>query len=86
MVTGTNVTQPPIPQFLTGRMHSQPNHRRRESTHNTLVDATMQEPEPDNSEATRDPKNRIADVMVNLQNKSKSLTVRQTRDICQEES
>ena len=45
MVTGATDTQRQIPEFLTGRIHSNPNLERQESTHNVSLDTTL--PAPD---------------------------------------
>ena len=76
MVTGANELQHPIPEFLTGRIHSQPNLQRHESTHDTFLDTTLPIAEPAPAEQPQDPINRLADVLVNLQNKPHSLTIR----------
>ena len=44
MVTGVNDTQRPIPEFLTGRIHSHPNLVRQESPHNVSMDTTPPTP------------------------------------------
>ena len=41
MVTGANDPQQPIPEFLRGRIHSQPNLQRNESAHDTTMDTTL---------------------------------------------
>ena len=76
MVTGANELQHPIPEFLTGRIHSQPNLQRQESTHDTTMDTTLPLAEPVPAEQPQDPINRLADVLVNLQNKPHSMTIR----------
>ena len=45
MVTGVNDTQRPIPEFLTGRIHSDPNLEVQESVHNVSRDTTPPTPE-----------------------------------------
>ena len=45
MVTGVNDTQRPIPEFLTGRIHSHPNLERQETPHNVSLDTTPPTPE-----------------------------------------
>ena len=77
MVTGATDTQRQIPEFLTGRIHSHPNCERQESTHNVCLDTTLSVPEPEVPETPQDPLNRLADVLVNLQTKPQSLTIRQ---------
>ena len=77
MVTGAFEPQTSVPEFLTGRTHSQPILSRQESVNNVDLDTTL--PVPDNTPATaQDPINRLADVLVNLQNKpqNQSLTIR----------
>ena len=76
MVTGANELQHPIPEFLTGRIHSQPNLQRQEPTHDTTMDTTLPLAEPVPAEQPQDPINRLADVLVNLQNKPHSMTIR----------
>ena len=52
MVTGVNDTQRPIPEFLTGRIHSHPNLERQESPYNVSMDTTPPTPKtamPENS-------------------------------------
>ena len=76
MVTGATDTQPQIPEFLTGRIHSIPNLERQHSTHNISLDTTLPAPAPEALEPPQDPFNRLADVLVNLQNKPQSMTIR----------
>ena len=76
MVTGANETQQPIPEFLTGRIHSIPNLERQQSNHNVSLDTTLPAPEPEVTEPPQDPLNRLADVLVNLQNKPQTMTIR----------
>ena len=64
MGTGANELQHPIPEFLTGRIHSQPNLQRQESTHDTTMDTTLPLAEPFPAEQPQDPINRLADVLV----------------------
>ena len=76
MVTGANEAQQPIPEFLTGRIHSIPNLERQQSNHNVSLDTTLPAPEPEVTESPQDPLNRLADVLVNLQNKPQTMTIR----------
>ena len=76
MVTGATDTQPQIPEFLTGRIHSIPNLERQQSTHNISLDTTLPAPAPEAPEPPQDPFNRLVDVLVNLQNKPQSMTIR----------
>ena len=76
MVTGANEAQQPIPEFLTGRIHSIPNLERQQSNHNVSLDTTLPAPEPEVKEPPQDPLNRLADVLVNLQNKPQTMTIR----------
>ena len=76
MVTGANEAQQPIPDFLTGRIHSIPNLERQQSNHNVSLDTTLPAPEPEVTEPPQDPLNRLADVLVNLQNKPQTMTIR----------
>ena len=76
MVTGANELHQPIPEILTGQIHSQPDLQRQESTHDTILDTTLPITEPVPAEQPLDPINRLADVLVNLQNKPQSMTIR----------
>ena len=76
MVTGANEAQQPIPEFLSGRIHSIPNLERQQSNHNASLDTTLPAPDPEVPESTQDPLNRLADVLVNLQNKPQTMTIR----------
>ena len=76
MVTGATDTQPQIPEFLTGRIHSIPNLERQQSTHNISLDTTLPAPAPEAPGPPQDPFKRLADVLVNLQNKPQSMTIR----------
>ena len=76
IVTGAIDTQQQIPEFLTGRNHSIPNLGRQQSNHNVSLDATLPAPDPEFHEPSQDPLNRLADVLVNLQNKPQSMTIR----------
>ena len=69
MMTGANELQQPIPEFFTGRIHSHSDLQRQESTHDTTMDTTLPIAEPVQAEQPQDPINRLADVLVNLQNK-----------------
>ena len=73
-VTGANEAQQPIPEFLTGRIHSIPNLERQQSNHNVSLDTTLPAPETVAPETPQDPLNRLADVLVNLRNKPQTLT------------
>ena len=75
-MTGATDTQRQIPEFLTGRIHSHPNLERQESSHNVSLDTTLPAPEPEVPQTPQDPLNRLADVLVNLQNKPQSMTIR----------
>ena len=76
MVTGAIDTQQQIPEFLTGRIHSIPNLQRQQSNHNVFLDATLPAPDPEVPETSQDPLKRLADVLVNLQNKPHNMTIR----------
>ena len=76
MVTGATDIQRQIPEFLTGKIHTNPNLERQESTHNVSLDTTLSAPEPEVPETPQDPLNIVADVLVNLQNKPQSMTIR----------
>ena len=76
MVTGAIDTQQQIPEFLTGRIHSIPNLERQQSNHNVSLDTTLPAPDPEVPEPAQDPLNRLADVLVKLQNKPHNMTIR----------
>ena len=76
MVTGANEAQQQIPEFLTGRIHSIPNLERPQSNHNVSLDTTLPAPVQEDPETPQDPLNRLADVLVNLQNKPQTMTIR----------
>ena len=76
MVTGANDAQQQIPEFLTGRNHSIPNLERQPSNHKVSLDTTLPASETEVHEAQQDPWNRLADVLVNLQNKPQTMTIR----------
>ena len=76
MVTGATDSQRPIPEFLTGRIRSQSDLQQQESTHDTKMDTTLPVSETFAVEQPQDPINRLADVLVNLQNKPQSMTIR----------
>ena len=76
MVTGANELQEQIPEFLTGRIHSQPDLQRQGSAHETTLDTTLPVADPITAEQLQDPIDRLADVLVNLQNKPQSITLR----------
>ena len=77
MVTGAIDTQQQSPEFLTGRIHSIPNLQ--QSNHNVSLDTTLPAPAPEVPETSQDPLNRLADVLVNLQNKPHNMTIRPVR-------
>ena len=76
MVTGANEAQQTFPEFLTGRIHSIPNLVRQQSNHNVSLDTTLPAPEQEVPETPQDPLNRLADVLVNLQNMPQTMTIR----------
>ena len=76
MVTGANETQQQVPEFLTGRIHSIPNLERQQFNHNVYLDPTLPAPDPEVPDTSQDPLKRLADVLVNLQNKPQSMTIR----------
>ena len=76
MVTGATDTQQQIPEHLTGRIHSIPNLERQQSNHNISLDTTLPAPELYVPETPQDPLNRLVDVLINLQNKPQSMTIR----------
>ena len=75
-MTGATDTQRQTPEFLTGRIHSNLNLEKQESIHNVSLDTTLPVPEPNAPETPQDPINRLADKLVNLQNKPQSMTIR----------
>ena len=76
MVTGATDTQQQILEFLTVRIHSIQNLERQQSNHNVSLDITLQAPDPERPETSQDLWHRLADVLVNLQNKPQSMTIR----------
>ena len=58
MVTGATDSQRPIPEFLTARIHSQPDLQRQESTHDTTMNTTLPVAETVPVEQSQDPINR----------------------------
>ena len=76
MVTGANEAQPQNPEFPTGRIHSIPNLERQQSNHNVSLDTTLPAPEPEVPEMSQDPLNILADVLINLQKKAQTMTIR----------
>ena len=75
MVTGANEAQKQIPEFLIGRIHSILNLERQQSNHNVSLDTTLLAPVQEDPETPQDPLNRLADVLVNLQNKPQTMTI-----------
>ena len=69
MMTGANLAQQQILEFLTGRIHSIPNLERQQSNHSVSLDTTLPAPVQEDPETPQDPLNRLADVLVNLQSK-----------------
>ena len=66
-----------VPEFLSGRIHTQPALSRQASTSNIYLNATL--PEPENPPTpSQDPINWLAEVLINLQNKpqNQSFTIR----------
>ena len=76
MVTGANEAQQQIPEFLTGRIHSIPNLETQQANHNVSLETTLPASEQEVLERSQDPLNRLADVLVNLQNKPQKMTIR----------
>ena len=75
-MTGANEAQQSIPEFLTGRIHSTPNLERQQSNHKVSLDTTLPAPDPEVPEQPQDQLNRLADVLVKLQNKPQTMTIR----------
>ena len=50
--------------------------RQQQSNHNVSLDTTLPAPEPEVPETPQEPLNRLADVLVNLQNKPQLITFR----------
>ena len=67
MVTGSSEPQQTVFEFLTGRIHSQPDLQRQKSAHDTTMDTTLPVAETAQVEQPPDPIIRLADVLVNLQ-------------------
>ena len=76
MVTGAFDTQRQYPEFLTGRIHSHPTLERQELAQTVSLDTTLPVPEAEVPQTPQSPLNRLADVLVNLQNKPQSMTIR----------
>ena len=76
MVTGANDTQRQLSEFLTGRIHSHPILERQESNQNVSLDTTLPAPEPEVPQTPQDHLITLADVLVKLQNKPQSITIR----------
>ena len=76
VVTGASELQQQIPEFLTGRIHSQPDLQRQETAHDTTLDTTLPVAKPVTAEQPQESINRLVDVLVNLQNKPQSMTMR----------
>ena len=76
MVTGAFDTQRQYPEFLTGRIHSHPTLERQELAQTDPLDTTLPVPEPEVPQTPQSPLNRLADVLVILQNKPQSMTIR----------
>ena len=76
MVTGANEPQQLITEFLTGRIHSHPDLQSTESAYCTTMDTTLPVAQTVAAEQPQDTINRLADVLVNLQNKPHSKTIR----------
>ena len=77
MVTGAFQQQTSVTAFLTGWIHTQPTLSRQTSTSTINMNTTLPDPEKPPI-LSQDPINRLADVMVNLQNKpqNQSFTMR----------
>ena len=75
-VTGANDTQHSIPEFLTGRFHSQPDLQRKESAHDTTMNTTLPAAATVPVAQQQDPINLLAHVLVNLHNKPQAVTIR----------
>ena len=74
----TAIAERVIPEIqnIANSIHSIPNLERQQSTHNISLDTTLPAPDPVAPEPPQDPFNRLADVLVNLQNKPQSMTIR----------
>ena len=76
-MTGATDTQPQIPEFLTGRIHSIPTLDQQKLAHNiSLVSnlPVLESEVPD--DVPQDPIKILADVLANLQNKPQSMIIR----------
>ena len=79
MVTGANTTLHTVPEFLTGRpMESQELLQNPETTHSESQDPTQPVPGTSILNITTDPINRLADILVGINNRpsTQTLTVR----------
>ena len=76
MVTGANDAQQHFSEYLTGRIHSIPNLERQKSNHNVSLDTTLPAPETEVPDSPQDLLNRLGDVLVILQNKPQTMTIR----------
>ena len=76
MVTGATDSQHPISEFLTGGNHSQPVLQRQESIHDTTMDTILPVAGIVPVKQPQDPISRLADLLVNLQIKPQSMTIR----------
>ena len=79
MVTGAKHTPHTVPEFLTGRpMQSQEPLQNPEDTHGEPLDPTQQVPGDATPNTTTDPINRLADILVGINNRptAQTLTVR----------
>ena len=76
MVTGN--TDSPLSDLRISheRIHSQPGLQQEEPDHDTTMDTTLPVAETVPVEHPQDPINRLADVLVNLQNKQQLMTIR----------
>ena len=76
MVTGANTTPHMVPEFLTGRpMHSRAPLQRQNSNNDESQDAVPQVPETTTPTTSSDPINRLAEVLVGMNNRPSAQTL-----------
>ena len=76
MVTGANTTPHMVPEFLTGRpMHSRAPLQRQNSNNDESQDAVPQVPETTTPTIPSDPINRLAEVLVGMNNRPSAQTL-----------
>ena len=74
MVTGDNESPNPVPEFLTGRTQQHPSSHHPNPDHNESLDTTLPIPNQTLTSSPQDPIRRLADVLVNMQNRPNTNT------------